>query len=229
MPLPQTIIVRPDWIASQDPAHWLTEPEQAVYSAWRSSKRRAEWLAGRLAAKRLVRDMFGLPPRDFAIGREGDAPCIQSTEIPSQTLSLSHSHGLGAATISDSRREGSAGIDVQRIRPTHHGLGARVFTVGERGQIAERFGAEDDPTGMLVFWALKEAAIKARRVAWGRPLREIEARLMDAGRAVIFIANEVPMTAAYERVDGWWLARVVRPPGEGTSAGETPSDTALTG
>ncbi len=213
MPLPQTTIVRPEWAMSQDPAGWLTEPEQVIYQAWQSPKRRAEWLAGRLAAKRLVQDMFGLGPLTFAIGREGNAPCIQSHEAPPLTLSLSHSHGLGAATLSDSRQEGSAGIDVQRIRPVHHGLCARVFTPGERRQIAGRFGAEDDPAGMLLFWALKEAAIKARRVAWGRPLREIEARLTDEGRAAVHMTGEPPLTAAYEEVEGWWLARVVRPPG----------------
>lgn len=212
MPLPQTIIVRPEWVASQDPAHWLTEPEQVVYHAWQSPKRRAEWLAGRLAAKRLVRDTFGPAPLTFAIGREGNAPRVLSSEVPLLTLSLSHSHGLGAATLSDSRQEGVAGVDVQRIRPVHHGLCARVLTLGERRQIAEHFAAEDDPAGMLLFWALKEAAIKARRVTWGRPLREIEARLTDGGRAVVHMTGEPPLTAAYERVDGWWLARVVRPP-----------------
>lgn len=198
---------------SQDPAHWLTEPEIAVYNAWRSPKRRAEWLAGRLAAKRLVRDTFGPAPLTFAIGREGDAPCILGARLPPLTLSLSHSHGLGAATLSDGRQEGSAGIDVQRIRSVHPGLCARVFTSGEREQIAGRFGAEDDPTGMLLFWALKEAAIKARRIAWGRSLREIEARLTDEGHAAVQMTGEPSLTAAYEEIGGWWLARVVRPPG----------------
>lgn len=213
MPLPQTIIVRPEWVASQDPARWLTEPEQVISHAWQSPKRRAEWLAGRLAAKRLVRDTFGLEPLTFAIGREGAAPCVLSAEVPPLILSLSHSHGLGAATLSDRGQEGSAGIDVQRIRPVHHGLCARVFTPGERRRIAGRFGAEDDPAGMLLFWALKEAAIKARRAAWGRPLREIEARLTDEGRAAVQMTGEPAMTAAYEEVEGWWLARAVQSPG----------------
>jgi phosphopantetheinyl transferase (holo-ACP synthase) len=120
---------------------------------------------------------------------------------------------MGAATFSDSRQEGSAGIDVQRIQAVHADLCMRAFTPGERRQIAGRFGAEDDPAGMLLFWALKEAAIKARRVAWGRPLREIEARLTGEGRATVRMTGEPVMTAAYEQTDEWWLARVVRPPG----------------
>lgn len=183
----------------------------AVCNAWQSSKRRAEWLAGRLAAKSLIRDTFGPAPLTFAIGREGNAPCVLGIAVPSLTLSLSHSHGLGAATLSDNRQEGSAGIDVQHIRPVHPGLCARVFTLGERKQIASRFGAEDDPAGMLLFWTLKEAAIKVRRIAWGRPLREIEAQLTGEGRAAVQMTGENPMTAAFEKVDGWWLARVARP------------------
>lgn len=211
MPLFHTMVVFPEWVAAQDPAHWLTGQEMAAHGAWESPKRRAEWLAGRLAAKRLVGDTFGLGPLAFAIGREGVAPCVVGPGVPPVTLSLSHSHGLGAATLSDGRREGSAGIDAQRIRPVHHGLCARVFTAGERGQIAARFGAEDDPAGMLLFWALKEASIKARRAAWGRPLREVEARLIGEGRAVVEIAGEPPLSAAFERVGGWWLARAVLP------------------
>ena len=211
--LPKTIIARPEWAAAQDPAHWLTAPEMALYHAPPSPKRRAEWLAGRLAAKRLIGEMFGLEPLSFAIGREGVAPCVLGPEIPPVTLSLSHSHGLGAATLSDTRQEGGVGIDAQHIRSVHHGLGGRVFTEGERGQIAARFGAEDDPAGMLLFWALKEAAIKARRAPWGHPLREIEARLTGESRAVIEMTGEPPLSAAFERVDQWWLARAVRPPG----------------
>ena len=211
--LPKTVLVRPDWVAAQDPTHWLTGPEMALYHAWNSSKRRVEWLAGRLAAKRIVGEMFGLGPLTFALGREGVAPCILSQEIPPLTLSLSHNHGLGAATISDARLEGDVGLDAQHVRPVRPGLGERVLTPGERSQIGARFGAEDDPAGVLLFWALKEGAIKARRTAWDRPLREIEARLTDEGHATVQMTGEPLLTAAFERVEGWWLARAVRPPG----------------
>ena len=212
MPIPKTLVVRPKWIAAQHPMDWLTETELITYRQWQSPKRRAEWLAGRLAAKHLIGDTTGSAPLTFAIGREGVAPCIVSGESLPWTLSLSHSHGLGAATVSDLQQEGSAGVDVQCIRPVHPGLCARVFTGDERDQIAGRFGQEDDPAGMLLFWALKEAAIKARRAAWGRPLRQIEVRLMDDGRAVVQMVGEPPLRAAYEEIGGWWLARVVQPP-----------------
>lgn len=212
MPLPHTCLARPDWAASQDPAHWLTTSELAVFAAWPSETRRREWLAGRLAAKRLIRDAFALSPLAFTIGRDGDAPCLLGADTLPLSLSLSHSHDLGAATFSDPQTEGTAGIDVQWVRPVHPGLCRRVFTPEERAQVAGIFGREDDLEGMLLLWALKEAAIKARRTAWGHSLRDIEVRLLDDNRAVIQMPGERPLTAAYEWLDGWWLARAVREP-----------------
>ncbi len=211
MPLPQTIAVRPEWVAAQNPAQWLMAPEAIVFASWRSPKRRTEWLAGRLAAKKLVQDIFRLEPLDFAIGREGDAPCLIGQSIPKISLSLSHSDGYGAATISDIQQEGIAGIDVQRVRPVHPGLSARAFTLAEQKQIANKFGPQKKLEGILLFWSLKEAAIKTRRIAWGRSLHEIEVRLTEPNRANIKLVGEAPMAAAYEWLDGWWLTRAVRP------------------
>ena len=64
---------------------------------------------------------------------------------------------------------------------------------------------------MLLLWALKEAAIKARRLAWGRSLQDIQVRLGAAGCAEIDLAGEPMFTAQHERLGGWWLARAVRP------------------
>lgn len=226
--LPQTTIARPEWVRAQDPAHWLTAGEMAALRAWRSDTRRAEWLAGRLAVKRLLQDSYGLSPRLCAVGRDGVAPCIVGPDLPHipshlshsalsyLCLSLSHSAGLGAATVSDPETEGTAGVDVQLIRPVHPGLGARAFTPGESAQIRARFGDENDAGGLLLLWALKEAAIKARRVAWGRALREIEVELLGPASATIHIRGEPALTASYARLgdlnDAWWLARAVRPP-----------------
>ena len=212
MPLPRTIVADADWIAAQGKTLWLTPKEQAIFDGWRSETRRSEWLAGRLAAKRLLQEDLGIAPLSWSVGRDGVAPSCDGLLLPYTCLSLSHSGGRGAATLSDLRVEGSAGIDIQHVRRVHPGLCARVFTPRERAQIAERFGAEDSTDGMLLFWALKEAAIKARRLPWGRALRTIEVRLVgsDAGR--IDLPGEPPLAGRYERRGGWWLARAIMPP-----------------
>ncbi len=216
MPLPKTslsrtIVVQPEWVSAQTPSVWLTPDEMDALAAWYSGKRRAEWLAGRLAAKKLLQEELGVNPLDWQVGREGVAPVIMGCPLPSLTLSLSHSDGRGAATLSDADAEGSAGIDIQRIRPVHPGLCARVFMPDERQQIAAQFGSEDSQEGMLLLWALKEAAIKARRKAWGRPLQSISVQLKRSGFAEIDVAGEPLFPAQYERLGGWWLARAVRP------------------
>ncbi len=210
MPLPRTILAPADWIAAQSPNTWLTAPELTVFDAWRSETRRSEWLAGRLAAKRLLLQDLKIAPLSWSVGRDGVAPSCDC--LPDTLLSLSHSGGWGAATLSDSRTAGSAGVDIQRIRPVHSGLCARVFTRSERAQIAAHFGAEDSADGMLLFWALKEAAIKARRLPWGGGLKSIEVRLTGAGESEIILPGEPPMTGQHERLGEWWLARVVMPP-----------------
>ena len=216
MLLPQTIVAEAEWIAAQDASLWLIPTEQAVYGGWRSETRRAEWLAGRLAAKRLLLEELGIAPLSWSVERDGVAPSFAGLTLPDTLLSLSHSGGWGAATLSDVSAEGSAGIDIQRIRPVHPGLCARVFTSGEREQIAAHFGTEDSADGMLLLWALKEAAIKARRQAWGRPLRGIVVHLEGMGSATITLENAHSLTADYTRLEEeqgrWWLARAVLGP-----------------
>ncbi len=213
MKLRQTQVATPQWVAAQEPAQWLTAGDLATLAAWPSALRRREWLAGRLAAKRLLAEAFGVPPLTYEIGREGVAPCVIGWHGPPLILSLSHCQGLGAASWSDAETEGTVGIDAQRIRPVHPGLCRRVFTPAEQAQIAARFGQADDPAGMLLFWAAKEAAIKARRVPWGRALREIEVALTGETTAVIEIAGEPGMTAEWVSWEDWWLVRAMRPVG----------------
>ena len=218
MPLPRTAIADADWTAGQNPSVWLTERELVIFRHWLSQTRQSEWLAGRLAAKRLLWEEEKIAPLSWSIGRDGVAPAIDGCDLPTILLSLSHSHGAGAATLSDSRTEGSAGIDFQRIRPVHPGLCARVFTQNERDQIAARFGSESSTEGMLLLWALKEAAIKARRLPWGRSLQSVEVRLLSTGTSEIVLPGEPPQTAQFERHGEWWLARAVKAASPDTSA-----------
>ena len=213
--LTQTYLARPDWVAAQEPADWLTPAELRVWASWPSEKRRREWLAGRLAAKRLLWEAFGREPLACEIGKDGVAPVVHGLGRPGVSLSLSHCAGLGAASWSDVGTEGTVGVDAQWIRPVHPGLRDRVFRPEEQAQVAARFESPSDPSGLLLLWAIKEAAIKARRVPWGRALRDINVRLGSEKAAVVEITGEAPMSAAYVFEDGWWVARAVRLSGSG--------------
>lgn len=212
MSLTQTMIVWPEWVAAQEPAQWLTPWELTTLASWSSDKRRREWLAGRLAAKRLMGEEFGLSPRAYAIGREGVAPCLTGQDCPPIILSLSHGDGLGAASWSAAQAEGTVGIDIQQVRPVHAGLCARVFTSEEQAQIRVRWGASDSQEGLLLFWAVKEAALKTRRAPWGRPLREIVVTQTGQGTASVQMPGEPQITAAFLFLNGAWLVRAIRPP-----------------
>ncbi len=211
MLLPRTCVADAGWIAAQDPADWLTDAELTALDAWPPKTRRAEWLAGRLAAKRLLSEELEIAPLSWSVGRDGVAPTLGGLALPHLCLSLSHSAGAGAATVSDIHAEGSAGIDIQRIRPVHPGLCARVFTARERTQIAERFGSQANYDGLLLLWSLKEAAIKSRRLPWPYALKSIEVCLTDAQRAAITLPGEPMLAAEYARWGEWWAARAVRP------------------
>ncbi len=208
MLLPNTIIAAPEWVAAQDPADWLTLSEQKVWGGFVSPKRRAEWLAGRLAVKRLLMEIYGTDPLACEVAREGVAPVVRGKCPAGLSVSLSHSGGFGAASLCAAAK-GTVGVDVQRIRPAHRGLAARVFSAEEQAQ------TEPLENGLLLLWALKEAAIKARRLPWGRALRELEVRLTGPGRAEIAVPGEAAQTATYASLEGgWWLARSRRSPGE---------------
>ena len=212
MRLPQTTTVTPDWVALQDPMCWLTEGEQVLCNAAASPRRRTERMAGRLAVKRLLQEAFGVPPMRYEVGSDGLAPLLVGWPVlPAITISLSHSAGLGAASWAWTDIEGPVGVDAQHIRPTHPGLAGRVLTPAEQAQ-AERM---PPGTGALLFWALKEAAIKARRQTWGRALRQIRVTLdapgTEQGTARIQVTGEAAMAAWYGRQGDWWVARAVIP------------------
>ena len=203
--------VTPEWAAAQDPARWLTARERARCDAAASDRRRAERRVGRIAVKRLLLETFGAAPRDYEIGSDGLAPTLVGWPGPTGiTISLSHSAGLGAASWAWAGAQGAVGVDAQHIRPAHPGLAARVLTGAEQAQAGPR------PDQVLLFWALKEAAIKARRRAWGRALREIVVTLdapgEEGGTALIEIAGEAEMAAWYGRQEEWWVARAVSLP-----------------
>jgi phosphopantetheinyl transferase (holo-ACP synthase) len=163
--------------------------------------RRAEWLAGRRAAKRLLARAFDLPPeRTEVLPLESGAPRVYVDGLPRAelVLNLSHTKGWAVAAAAKDR----VGIDVcddaDGLRIAR--IARRVFSEGE----AEQCGAFQSAQTQAAVWALKEAGLKlfiggifdpgARairvesleppRVTSTPPMRVVLLRLPDAAVAV---------------------------------------------
>ena len=54
-----------------------------------------------MAAKTLLWEVMDIAPLSWSVGRDGAAPSISGVSLPGTILSLSHSYGMGAATLSD--------------------------------------------------------------------------------------------------------------------------------
>ena len=151
---------------------WLAPRERQVYAGLRDHRRRAEWLAGRIVAKRLVSERLRFAcgtlsaPRieiDSGDGRRQRVRprvLVDGRPLPGQ-LSIAHSgHALLVALAGDDQV--SVGVDL--LAPVNCGRGFTElwFTPRERRWLAD---------GQLwpVAWAIKEAAYKATNR--GEPFR----------------------------------------------------------
>lgn len=121
--------------------------------------RRAEWLAGRKVAKRLLEVAFGLPPsRVEVLPRDSGAPLVHVDGAPREGLVLNISHTRGWAVAAAA--EGPVGVDVcddiDGVRIAR--IAKRVFSEGE----AEACGAFSSLEHQSSVWAIKEAGLKLR-------------------------------------------------------------------
>lgn len=159
------------WVRRVPLTSWLTEAERGSLCR-KSDYVRSDWIAGRLAAKRTVRRLFrsnglscpsytGIEIRNDILG----APYIAFTHdaIPEELgpiqVSISHSCGYGSA-VACNEPGMLVGIDIEVPRSRLERLAWRVLTSAEQEQL-RRYWLNEPDWGILVFWTLKEAALKA--------------------------------------------------------------------
>ncbi len=134
-------------VAGLSPDGALSERETAVYAAFRMEKRRAEWLAGRLAAKSLLTAASGRRQEECEIGMDRlGRPCCGETLV-----SISHSGGWALAAT----KPGSAflGADMEKVEERHHAWYSDYFHPSEL--------PSHDPSEATRLWTIKEAVLKA--------------------------------------------------------------------
>lgn len=129
-----------------DPAA-LTPDEQQRVSAFRSARRRAEFVRGRTVLHRALREVFDDDPVSIVRDERG----ALRLDGHAAALSLTHTAGLSAVALAPHERV--VGLDVEHVRPVNPDLLARMLGEGE--------AAPDTPRPELVVWTAKEALLKA--------------------------------------------------------------------
>jgi phosphopantetheinyl transferase len=168
-----------------DEYQWLSPEERRACARLVVERRRADWLAGRLAAKVAVRRALGdaieLAEVSVAYAPGGRPLAVyQGHALRDLWLTISHSRGVGLAGV---RCDGAPiGVDLEHSKAWFKGLAGYAMGATEQA----RLGVTSSPTAVLASWTLKEAALKAL----GSGLRvhprrvEIKARYTaDAGEA----------------------------------------------
>jgi len=149
----------------------LTPEEKRQYFSFRFDKRRREWLAGRLAAKRLVRKLIEesgllMSENEIAIEKtEAGAPYVKARPAH-WPLSISHSGEWAAAAIMDGHRPAAIGVDIEKIEERDRSWIEIAFDPAEQ---AEKI----DKSEQTLLWTRKEAVSKLLGIGLSADLRDI--------------------------------------------------------
>ncbi len=129
----------------------LSSKELNIFSKSTSSKRRYEFISGRIACKKAFfkltsqnEDCFEKFPSVSVLNEESDTPFIEGSDL---FVSISHSHGVAIASVSKK----TVGVDIEKIDPK------RICAL-------KRMSAEshsEDVCDLTVLWTLKESLGKA--------------------------------------------------------------------
>jgi 4'-phosphopantetheinyl transferase EntD len=209
--LPRVHLVTPAFVSSTIARHGahgvrgvLTDAELATFDALPVERRRRDWLAGRLAAKRALRAAIrkrGQPMPDYrAIELWNDAdgaPRFFMARMPELghhlDISLSHTDGAAVASVADRHASGTVGVDIETTRALPMALVSRVLQPSEAARLAD--GPHPAP---IVMWTAKEAVLKAAH-AICTALRDVEltwsgarvvhARVVDDAHRAILVGH----------------------------------------
>ena len=167
------------------PPVWLLSPSERRHAAaLRVPKRRAEWLAGRAAAKRACLELFDPPPSPATLecvrGPGGALRVVVAgATVHDLSVTIAHTGGVAGAVAA---RQAAAGFDIEPLAPLDPALVRRAFSETERADVATAPSAAEGQQRALRLWTAKEAVLKALRVGlrWAPAWVEVE---LDSGRA----------------------------------------------
>lgn len=156
-------------------ARYLSPREREELATLRVPKRRAERVAGRLAARRALHRL-GLRASDVsivAIG-EGDfagAPCVLDPSGAPLGVRVSISHAAGSALAVASARY-DVGLDLECVRPRDAAFLEDAFDPSALHTFARLLGPQAPwDVAVTLAWCAKEACMKLARTGMRAPLR----------------------------------------------------------
>lgn len=159
-------------------ARRLKPEERALLSERASLKRRAEFVAGRVAARAAVSRLLATMDsvRDFSVLREGDGPTgrprvvIRGGDVAPE-VSISHADGLAVAAAFPHR----VGVDIATIQGQDPSFVRETFGEVELASWSEWLDSPgESPITITTAFAAKEAALKWLGTGLALPLRAIE-------------------------------------------------------
>jgi 4'-phosphopantetheinyl transferase len=182
---------------------WLAPGEVARAAMLRHPKRHAEYLLRRLAAKRAVAAVAGLPADGAALSRievgnqSGGAPVVRVDGSPvGFDISLTDRAGWAVCLVGT-----SVGCDLELVEPRSAAFVRDFLTGTEQRFVASRPDAVARQVAANVVWSAKESGLKLLHTGLRRDPRSLEV-------AVATVAA------------GWgWCPLVVRVPGQGNYPG----------
>lgn len=148
---------------------WLAPAERDLFARMEVPKRRREWLAGRVAAKEVIRRRLGLTGDDAlrAIeivasrdARDKGKPSYRYGGEPGAfDLSITHSHDRAIAALALTT-DVRIGIDVEQIETRGESFEELALSAAERAQVSG-LAPEARARAVTERWVLKEALSKA--------------------------------------------------------------------
>lgn len=184
---PELVVVAPRrltrFLGRKRLSSFLSEQERAALLGLKIEKRQRDWLAGRLAAKvllrRKLRTAFGLKVPAPSIEILNDAAGVPSFAVwgssefgREMNISITHNAGHGACAIGLTAETGWVGIDLELVRPVRRELLRYFLSDEERRWLEEEPEIGPAPTPVML-WAIKEAVLKADRKRTLTTMRQV--------------------------------------------------------
>ena len=199
----------------------LTPAELERYAGIKVAKKRREWLAGRIAAKRLIGKV--LLERNALIEKTTDGVPFVRIESDRWPLSISHSGEWAVAAISNSSTPAPIGVDIEKIEARdpawldiafHPSENAKALNVVELTRLWTRKEAVSKFLGVGLSIDLLDIRLSERpdslefygkaRAIWeaqGRPSIRLDSSFTHAGYA-LSVACAASSVAVKEAVHG---------------------------